>query len=167
MELANCSLEDFIKKGSSIISMDLVAQEAYSLISILSVLQKQNIAHRDIKPGNILVFQNADKSYKWKLADFGLCLDTSQKKGHGFAGSYKYASPKLKRKYKCPNLLLESNCFKDDVYSLGVTLLETITGHRSYNHEAQLKLYTQCDNKKLVNLIQMMLQEKEELRPCF
>lgn len=40
MELANCSLEDFIKKGSSIISMDLVAQEAYSLISILSVLQK-------------------------------------------------------------------------------------------------------------------------------
>ena len=39
----------------------------------LSILKKQNISHRDIKPQNILVFKGRkDKNYKkiYKLKDF-------------------------------------------------------------------------------------------------
>ncbi len=62
------------------------------------------------------------------------------KETENFAGSFEYASPKLKRKFKYPNLKMKTNNYKDDVYSLGVTLLETITGLRNYNNYAYDKL---------------------------
>lgn len=95
------------------------------------------MAHRDIKPDNILVFENADNTYCWKLADFGLALNLSEPKAdENFAGSYEYASPNLKKKFKYPALKIKTNSFKDDVYSLGVTLLEILTGFKTYNASA-------------------------------
>lgn len=53
------------------------------------------------------------------------------------------------------------------MYSLGVTLLETVTGLRAYNAMAYEKLRSICDEKRLIDLIDMMLEEDEEKRPCF
>jgi hypothetical protein len=70
------------------------------------------------------VFEGVEETARWNLADFGLALDLSQsREEENFAGSFEYASPKLKRKFKYPNLKIKTNSFKDDVYSFGVTLL--------------------------------------------
>lgn len=62
---------------------------------------------------------------------------------------------------------ITSNPFKDDVYSLGVTLLEIITGSRKYNEESRAKLEEHSPNKLLFRIIDMMLEENEDRRPCF
>lgn len=67
------------------------------------------------------------------MADFGLAAEISELHSHGYAGSYEYASPSLKKKFNFPAFKIQTNPFKDDVYSLGVTLLETITGMKKYN----------------------------------
>lgn len=56
---------------------------------------------------------------------------------------------------------MKTNNYKDDVYSLGVTLLQTITGLRNYNNLAYEKLRQICPDKKLVELIDMMLEQDE------
>lgn len=53
---------------------------------------------------------------------------------------------------------ITSNPFKDDVYSLGVTLLEIITGSRKYNEESRAKLEEHSPNKLLFRIIDMMLE---------
>ena len=39
------------------------------------------------------------------------------------AGTSTYASPKIKNKFKNSNIFVMGNNYKDDVYSLGITLL--------------------------------------------
>ena len=53
------------------------------------------------------------------------------------------------------------------MYSLGVTLLEIITGTRKDTHESRLELERLCEDKLLFRLIDMMLEVDEERRPCF
>lgn len=115
-----------------------------------------------------MAFEDPDGTYHWKLADFGLAIDLCKAKSiDKFAGSYEYASPILKKKYKFSDLKITTNPFKDDVYSLGVTLLEIIVGSRRYNHESRAELEQVCTHKLLFRLIDMMLEENEESRPCF
>lgn len=52
---------------------------------------------------------------------------------------------------------IKNNPFKDDVYSLGVTLLEVITGSRNYNNGGYDKLREVCEDPRLINLIDVML----------
>lgn len=40
------------------------------------------------------------------------------------AGTEAYASPKLQRRFVDPGILIQGNNVKDDVYSLGITMLE-------------------------------------------
>jgi serine/threonine protein kinase len=66
-----------------------LVRQMISLIRLLDYLQSEGIAHRDIKPGNILIFPNkTHDQYFWKLADFGLALNIRENtKKDCFVGS--------------------------------------------------------------------------------
>lgn len=73
MEIANCSLRDFIiKQNKEPIGFEIYSAQFRGLVSALELLHRQAI-HRDIKPENILVVGE-----RWVISDFGLCslLDT-------------------------------------------------------------------------------------------
>jgi serine/threonine protein kinase len=80
--------------------------------------------HRDIKPGNIIIF---DQNLEFKLADFGLSCNGFQRP-KGFAGTVTYCSPGLRRFYNSGDHSLPpiTNAFKDDVYSFALTSEEVI-----------------------------------------
>ena len=80
--------------------------------------------HRDIKPGNIIIFGDR---LKFKLADFGLSCNANEIPP-GFAGTPRFCSPALKKYYNHGNRWQVANTdpYKDDVYSFAVTTSEVI-----------------------------------------
>ncbi len=88
----------------------------------LGLAHRRRLLHRDVKPGNILVAQDGTLA----LTDFGLAkaLDHASmrltSKGGGFLGTLHYASAE--------QALGRDLTPASDLYSLGVTIFEAITG---------------------------------------
>ena len=92
-------------------------------------MERHSLVHRDIKPANIIIF---GPELEFKLADFGLSCHADEISPSGFQGTPEYCSPILFEYYnKCkktkyPGRRPLSNCFKDDVYSLGLTIQQLL-----------------------------------------
>ena len=91
----------------------------------LSAIQKQQLVHRDIKPGNIMVHLDESKIESVKIIDLGLAKPVNEPSAAGsvpgsFAGTPQYASPE-----QFSGLGTD---IRSDLYSLGVTLWQMLSG---------------------------------------
>ncbi len=85
---------------------------------------QQNIIHRDIKPQNIII----SKDGKVKVADFGIArAATSNTQEMKAIGSVHYISPEQARGEKVDA--------RSDIYSLGITMFEMVTGRLPFDGE--------------------------------
>ncbi len=88
----------------------------------LGLAHRRRLLHRDVKPGNILVAADGTLA----LTDFGLAKALDQasarltSKGGGFLGTLHYAAPE--------QALGADLTPASDLYSLGVTIFEAVTG---------------------------------------
>ena len=83
----------------------------------ISAAHDQNIVHRDIKPQNVIIASDGTA----KVADFGIARATSSDTLNASAmGSVHYISPEQARG--------EASDERSDIYSLGITMFEMITG---------------------------------------
>ena len=100
--------------------LDLVGQ----VLSALSYVHGRGLIHHDIKPQNILVARREDEGggrrSVVKLTDFGLSAKARAGTGGGVRGTIHYLAPELVRE--------ESVDRRADLYSLGVTLYQVLTG---------------------------------------
>ena len=88
--------------------------------ALLFLKTKYNISHRDIKPQNILVFDNNI----YKLADFGEAKEIKiSKKLNTLRGTELYMSPALYEGLKKEKNDVSHDTFKSDVFSLGFCFL--------------------------------------------
>ena len=88
--------------------------------ALLFLKNKYNISHRDIKPQNILVFDNG----VYKLADFGEAKEIKiSKKLNTLRGTELYMSPALYEGLKKEKNDVSHDTFKSDVFSLGFCVL--------------------------------------------
>ncbi len=88
-------------------------------------MQKNKIAHRDIKPQNILIFpQNI-----YKITDLGEAKMNlnNEKQKQTFLGSELFMSPLLYNGLRQNKNTINHNPFKSDVYSLGLCFLYAMT----------------------------------------
>ncbi|KAG2576250.1 hypothetical protein PVAP13_6NG015268, partial [Panicum virgatum] len=90
----------------------------------LHYLHENHIVHLDLKPGNILL----DNNMVPKIADFGLsrCFDENQSRDitSKVIGSMGYIAPEFYN---------GQITFKLDMYSLGVIVMEILTGQKGYS----------------------------------
>jgi [calcium/calmodulin-dependent protein kinase] kinase len=144
------------------------------LIYALCYLQENNIAHRDIKPHNILIF---DKKV-YKLADFGEAkiIKLRNKKQMGtLRGTELYMAPILFNSLENGEIV-EHNPYKSDVYSLGYCVLlaatlsfESLFQIRKLTNKKQIldivtKEMSSHYSDKLIQLVCRMLDLNEKFR---
>ncbi|OHT04306.1 CAMK family protein kinase [Tritrichomonas foetus] len=92
------------------------------LADSLSYCHDKQIAHRDIKPGNILM----DEYHMTKIADFGLSIAThAGQLNRQFGGSYMFSSPEIFQKKP-------HDPFIGDVWALGVVFSMMLTGSKPW-----------------------------------
>jgi tetratricopeptide (TPR) repeat protein len=124
------TLENLIKRSGRLevkLALEIVTQTAAGLAAV----HKQNLVHRDIKPSNIMVSVEEGCNVTAKIIDLGLAktlgepgAQTAISTPGGFAGTPEFASPE---QFAGVGVDIRS-----DLYSLGVTLWEMVTGQAPF-----------------------------------
>lgn len=127
------TLKDVIlEKGR--LSAPTAVQIAIRILSALQHAHQNGIIHRDIKPQNILM--NADGHVK--VADFGIARmanSSTLTKGDSVMGSVHYFSPEQAQG--------QGTDVTSDLYSVGVTLYEMLTGRVPFDGDSPVAIAMQ------------------------
>jgi WD40 repeat protein/serine/threonine protein kinase len=125
------TLENLIKRSGRV-EVKLALEIATQVAAGLAAVHKQKLVHRDIKPSNIMVSLEEGDAVAAKIIDLGLAKTVNEPGSQteismpgGFAGTPEFASPE---QFAGVGVDIRS-----DLYSLGVTLWEMLTGQVPFN----------------------------------
>lgn len=112
-------------KQKKMLDPDTASAMLDQIADALDLAHRNDVIHRDIKPGNILL----DEDGNAYLADFGIAKDLTDNQGEhseidAIVGSPDYISPEQARS--------EPVTQRTDIYSLGVTLYEMLAGEHPF-----------------------------------
>ena len=135
-------LDDYINKVSGPINEIRAIDIFLQVLDGIHHIHKLNIVHRDIKPSNIII----DENDKIKLLDFGIAKDYSNDPnltvvGQSVGGTPMYMSPEHISNAKIT--------VQSDIYSLGVTFWNMLTGKAPYQGLSLAKIYSKIENEEL------------------
>jgi serine/threonine protein kinase len=122
-------LDEYIQTVTGPIPEDKVIPLFCQILDGVSYAHQRNVIHRDIKPSNIIITQDG----KAKILDFGIAKiisDTSHKltKTGTKLGTVLFMSPEQVKGSELDK--------RTDIYSLGITLFQAITGKSPYDDQS-------------------------------
>ena len=141
------SVHDVLEQDGALDPMR-AARIVQQAASGLAVAHDQGLVHRDIKPANLLV----TKDERVKIADFGLALAptdgaTRLTATNSLMGTPGYLSPE-----QCCG---EPAGPRSDIYSLGMTFYEMLTGSMPFKGESPLAVLRQILDEEPPSLLQI------------
>jgi serine/threonine protein kinase len=155
------TLESLIKRFGRL-EMKLALEITAQVASGLAGINKQKLVHRDIKPNNIMVSFEEEGAITAKIIDLGLAKPATGAPGDaaistpgGFAGTPEFASPE---QFAGVGVDIRS-----DLYSLGVTLWEMLTGQVPFRGSAAEVMYARLPLEKLRSVPQPVVVLLEAL----
>jgi serine/threonine protein kinase len=133
------TLENLIKRSGRL-DVKLALEIATQVASGLAAVHKQRLVHRDIKPSNIMVSVEDGGAVAAKIIDLGLAKAVNEPGSQtaismpgGFAGTPEFSSPE-----QFAGLGVD---IRSDLYALGVTLWQTVTGHAPFRGSSAELMY--------------------------
>ena len=138
---------DLLKKGTNYRQIEDLAKD---IIEGLAYLHSEGIIHRDLKPSNILLFKEGEK-LRAKITDFGIAKRADATAASTqLVGTVEYMAPEY---FTTGNITPAS-----DVWSIGVMLLEALTGTHPFGKTTQglnnQQIINQILNKEISSAIQ-------------
>ena len=167
------TLQNLIKRSGRLevkLALDITTQVTAGLVAV----HKKKLVHRDIKPSNIMVSFDEEGAVTAKIIDLGLAkavdeadAQTTISASGAFAGTPEFASPE--------QIVGGEVDIRSDLYSLGVSLWQMLTGHvpfrgtaagvMSQHQHAALPLEKlQGVPQPLVSLIEVLLDKDPKRR---
>src|SRR5271166_5133540 len=134
------TLEHFIK-SSGRLEAKLALEIAVQVVAGLAAVHKKDLVHRDIKPANVMVsLEEGGGAVTAKIIDLGLAKAVSEPLSEAaismpgvFAGTPEFASPE-----QFAGVPVD---IRSDIYSLGATLWEMLTGHAVFRGSPSELMY--------------------------
>ncbi|MBI4192318.1 MAG: CHASE2 domain-containing protein [Betaproteobacteria bacterium] len=129
--------------------MSIIARVAEAL----SYAHTNNVVHRDVKPANVMYELESDTV---KVTDFGIAriTDSSKTKTGMVLGTPSYMSPEQLAGKKIEG--------RSDLFSLGVTLYQLVSGHLPFQGDSMAQLMFKIANEPHVDI----LTYNANLPPC-
>lgn len=129
MELVEgITLKEYIDRKKRLSAREVISI-AIQMCSGIEEAHKHHIIHRDIKPQNIIISNDG----KVKVTDFGIArMVTSTTTTTVAMGSVHYTSPEQARGGYSDE--------KSDIYSIGITLYEMVTGQVPFNGDTTVEV---------------------------
>jgi serine/threonine protein kinase len=130
------TLEDLlVRKGPQ--ELEFAISIFLAVLDALAYAHRNNVVHRDIKPANIFICQNQEI----KILDFGISKlvgdKQSQRKQELTAIGEVFGSPYYMSPEQCRGEQID---FRSDIYSVGCTLFETLTGYVPFESANSLEI---------------------------
>ncbi|MGB9104355.1 MAG: serine/threonine-protein kinase, partial [Terriglobales bacterium] len=133
--LSGSDLKDYTAKDK-LLPINETLETIAKVADALDYAHSQNVVHRDIKPANIMRLKDG----KIKVTDFGIARITSQSKTATgtVMGTPSYMSPEQLAGAKVDG--------RADLFSLGVTLYELLTGQKPFTGDTVATLMFRIAN---------------------
>lgn len=135
--VSGCGLDDMLDPVYGPLSYPEILDSTRQILTGISAAHRAGIIHRDIKPANVL----CSREGVFKLTDFGLARSLAAASGGSVTatgaiiGSLRYLAPEVAAG--------EEASAQSDIYSLGITVYEMITGRAPFDDPSPLKLVHQ------------------------
>lgn len=121
------TLDTYITKYSGPLSSERAVSVMCGILDAVQYAHDNNILHRDIKPGNIMITKDGTRV---RIMDFGIAKLTDSKNFKTTHAGTQLGTPF----YMSPEQIKGIQYSKlSDIYSLGVTLFEMVTGKCPYH----------------------------------
>ena len=141
------SLDEILKKGGPL-PPGAARYVLDCCCRALAYIHSRNIIHRDIKPSNIFISASGDV----KLGDFGIAqLESANESSGEFVpiGTPSYMAPEQ----FLPHAKISS---RTDIYALGVTLYEILTGNKLFDGESLDELKRKILRSRHTSLLSLL-----------
>ncbi|KAJ9309635.1 hypothetical protein DTO217A2_925 [Paecilomyces variotii] len=139
----NGSVMDMVRKRKCI-SVPEVRRFMVQLCGAVKYMHKRNVAHRDLKMGNLFL----DKNMDIKVGDFGLAAvivsEKDEKRRRTLCGTPNYIAPEVLDRSK------GGHTQKVDIWSLGVICFAMLTGYPPFQSKTQEEIYKKVRNLSYV-----------------
>lgn len=156
---AYCDLQRIFERRSPEVKRRLARPVIKQILEGLSYVHSFGLVHRDVKPGNVLVFR--DRSVK--LADFGFCsYNAMLRESEHLCGTLDYVAPELIKEGK-----FDEKC---DLWAVGCLLYQFVRDKKflkckkeSEEHHALIDTYPSELDVSMEKLYREMEEEPEDL----
>jgi serine/threonine protein kinase/formylglycine-generating enzyme required for sulfatase activity len=122
-------------KENGVVSLERANALLELICDAVAYAHNKNVVHRDLKPGNIMLVKEESGEESLRILDFGIAkiLSASNRTNTRIFGSSYYVSPEQTMAHGRIDR-------STDIYSLGVTLYEMLTGRVPFEGETEAQV---------------------------